>query len=151
MRLRRSARVFLFDECDRLLLIRFRAMRSTGEFIFWVTAGGEVEPGEPDRMAAERELFEELGVRAELLGPVEEQTGGTYEHLGEVVRNYDVFFAARCRAAEAHLAGVTADEIQLMQEARWWTLEELAATRETMFPATTLELARRSLALLKGA
>lgn len=151
MRLRRSARVFLFDECDRLLLIRFRAMRSDGEFVFWVTAGGEVEAGELDRAAAERELYEELGVRAELVGPVEEHTGGTYEHLGEVVRNYDVFFAARCNSVEAQLAGVTEDEIRLMQEARWWTFEELAETRETMFPASTLELAERALRMLKGA
>lgn len=151
LRLRRSARVFLFDEKDRLLLIRFRAMRSDGEFVFWVTAGGEVEPGEPDREAASRELLEELGVRAELVGPVEQHTGGTYEHLGEVVRNYDVFFAARCRAIEARLAGVTEDEIRLMQEARWWTLAEIAETQETMFPKHTAELAEKALKMLKGA
>lgn len=151
MRLRRSARVFLFDEDDRLLLIRFHAMRSDGEFVFWVTAGGEVDPGEADRDAAERELREELGVRCALVGPVEEHTGGTYEHLGEVVRNYDVFFAGRCRTEEARLAGVTEDEIRLMQEACWWTLEELAATGERMFPEGMAELGRRSLAMLKGA
>ncbi|MET9879163.1 NUDIX domain-containing protein [Actinacidiphila glaucinigra] len=34
----------------------------------WVPPGGKVEPGEGPRAAATRELFEETGLRAELLG-----------------------------------------------------------------------------------
>ncbi|WLW58106.1 NUDIX domain-containing protein [Streptomyces sp. YU58] len=34
----------------------------------WVPPGGKVDPGETPREAARRELFEETGVRAELLG-----------------------------------------------------------------------------------
>ena len=64
MRLRRSARVFLFDEHGDLLLIRFVAQRTDGPFVCWVTPGGEVEKGEADLAAAERELAEELGLRA---------------------------------------------------------------------------------------
>ena len=140
-RLRRSARVFLFDESGDLLLIRFVAQRSDGPFVCWVTPGGEVEEGEADLAAAERELVEELGVKLPLVGPVHEESGGTYEHLGETVRNYDVFFAASCERDLPRLAGVTADEIALMQEARWWTLGELKATGENIFPVGISRLA----------
>lgn len=141
MRLRRSARIFLFDERGNLLLIRFVAQRTDGPFVCWVTPGGEVEKGEADLAAAERELAEELGLRVPLVGPVHEESGGTYEHLGETVRNYDVFFAAQCRRDLPRLAGVTTDEVALMQEARWWTLEELKATGENIFPVEIARLA----------
>lgn len=141
MRLRRSARIFLFDERGDVLLIRFAAQRSDWLFVFWVTPGGEIEPGEDARAAAVRELREELGLDSPMIGPVHEEQGGTYEHLGEVVRNHDVFFAARCERSAPKLAGVTADEIALMQEARWWTVDELKSTQERVFPVEMARLA----------
>lgn len=134
-RLRRSARVMLFNPAGELLLIRFAAQREEDEkFIFWVTPGGEIEPAEESRAAAERELYEELGLRLPLVGPVHEESGGTYTHLGETVRNEDVFYAAMCAKEQPKLAGITADEIALMQEMRWWTLEELAQCQDKVYP-----------------
>jgi len=141
-RLRRSARVFLFNEEGELLLIRFVAQRPDGPFSFWVTPGGEVETGEADLDAAQRELFEELGIRPALTGPVHEESGGEYFHLGETVRNYDVFFAARCGREEPVLSGVTEDEIRLMREARWWPLDDLEQAAEPVFPPRCGELVR---------
>jgi len=141
LRLRRSARVFLFDERGDVMLIRFHAQRTDGPYTCWVTQGGEVEPDESDRATAERELFEELGIRSELVGPVHEASGGEYEHLGEVVRNFDVFFAAQCERSEPKLTGVTADEIALMQEARWWPREALKSAAEPVFPVDIVEVA----------
>jgi 8-oxo-dGTP pyrophosphatase MutT (NUDIX family) len=142
-RLRRSARVFLFDPAGDVLLIRIVAPLADGPFVFWVTPGGEMEPGEDAREAAERELFEELGIRPQLAGPVHEERGGTYVHLGETVRNFDVFFAARCAREAPRLLGVTAEELALMQEARWWSVAEMEATTERLFPANIAALARR--------
>jgi ADP-ribose pyrophosphatase YjhB (NUDIX family) len=138
--------VFLFDPVGDVLLIRFVAQREEGPFIFWVTPGGEVEANEGDRAAAERELLEELGLRIPLIGPVHEEHGGSYVHLGETVRNYDVFFAAQCEREAPRLSGVTEDEIALMQEARWWTLEELKATTEKVFPVGIARVASEAYA-----
>jgi 8-oxo-dGTP pyrophosphatase MutT (NUDIX family) len=141
-RLRRSARIFLFDPAGDILLIRFVVERENGPFVFWVTPGGEVESGEGDQEAAERELLEELGLRLPLVGPVHEESGGTYVHLGETVHNFDVFFAAKCARDAPRLIGVTTDEIALMQEVRWWGLDEIEATEERLFPATLARVIR---------
>lgn len=154
LRLRRSARVFLFDGRGDVLLIRFVAELEGKPFIFWVTPGGEVEPGESDREAAERELAEELGLRLPLTGPVHEESGGEYVHLGERVRNFDVFFATVCERDQPRLAGVTADELRLMREARWWSVDELAQTTERVYPQAICEVlpgARSALNATKSA
>jgi len=79
-------------------------------------------------------LFEELGLRVPLVGPVHEESGGEYVHLGERVRNFDVFFAATCERSAPQLAGVTADEIRLMREARWWAASDVEKTSERIYP-----------------
>ena len=143
LRLRRSARVFLFDSRGNVLLIRFAAELEGEPFEFWVTPGGEVEAGEDDLSAARRELSEELGLQLPLHGPVHEESGGTYTHPGETVRNFDVFFAAVCDAEAPKLAGVTGEEIALMREIRWWSISGLAGTSERIFPGGLSELAGR--------
>ena len=143
LRLRRSARVFLFNPAGEILLIRFVAELRGEPFVFWVTPGGEVEAGETDLAAAERELEEELGLRLRLRGPVHEESGGTYTHLGETVRNFDVFFVGVCGRDAPRLRGVTAEEMALMREVRWWAVDELRATAERVFPERLAELVER--------
>lgn len=148
--MRRSARVFLFDPAGNVLLIRFAAEMNGAPFVFWVTPGGEVEAGEGDREAAERELFEELGLRLPLVGPVHHETGGQYTHLGETVRNSDVFYAAESAREAPKLGGVTPEEIALMREARWWSFGELERTAERVFPSCMATVARRIWGGMKG-
>jgi 8-oxo-dGTP diphosphatase len=143
MRKRRTARVILFDEGGDVLLIRFVVPREDGEFVFWALPGGEIEPGESEAEAAARELVEELGIEVALQGPVY-RDANMFLHQGEMQDNVDFLFWARCRRAEPRLMGVTAEEIGIMKEMRWWTAEEIAGPREQIFP---LELAARMLDL----
>jgi len=108
-------------------------MRSDGEFAFWLTPGGEIEADETPIEAARRELREELGLTGEVVGPV--YTEATrFEHQGEMRDNVDFVFTTRCAAEDPELRGVTADEIAIMKEIRWWTAEEILASRERIFP-----------------
>jgi 8-oxo-dGTP diphosphatase len=150
LRVRRSARVLLFDPSGDVLLIRFRAQTGGKTVRFWVTPGGEIEPGEEPEEAAARELYEELGLHLPLIGPVHEESGGEYVHLGERVQNEDVFFATVCERSAPKLAGVTADEVRLMQEARWWSTEMLAETDESIYPARLPEVAARIWRVARG-
>lgn len=150
MRLRRSARVLVFDPEGDLLLIRFRAQNGGKTMRFWVTPGGEIESGEEPEEAAARELYEELGLRLPLIGPVHQESGSEYVHLGERVENEDFFFATVCAREAPRLAGVTADEIRLMQEMRWWSPADLRDTTEQIFPGSLAEIAARVWSFTQG-
>jgi 8-oxo-dGTP pyrophosphatase MutT (NUDIX family) len=123
----------VFDLAGRVLLIRCAVMRGDGEFVFWLTPGGEIEAGETPLEAARRELAEELGLRVEVVGPVYEEAT-QFEHHGEMRDNHDFVFVARCGVEAPVLRGVTADEIAIMKESRWWGADEVEASLERIFP-----------------
>jgi 8-oxo-dGTP diphosphatase len=123
----------VFDPAGRVLLIRCVVMRADGEFVFWLTPGGEIEGGESPIEAARRELREELGLEVEVRGPVYEEAT-QFEHQGEMRDNLDFVFVARCEAEAPVLRGVTAEEIAIMREIRWWGVAEIEASAERIFP-----------------
>ena len=120
----------VFDPEGRVLLIRCVVMRLDGdEFVFWLTPGGEIEPGEEPAEAAVRELREELGLKSEVKAAYTE--ANQFEHQGEMRDNTDFVFVTRCAANEPVMGGVTADEIAIMKEIRWWTEEAVEAAGNT--------------------
>jgi 8-oxo-dGTP diphosphatase len=141
MRKRRSARVLVFDPVGRVLLIRFVVLRSDGEFVFWLTPGGEIEEGEAPLEAAVRELREELGLEVTVAGPDREESN-CFEHLGGMVDNTDYFFHAECGVEAPRLMGITVDEITAMREIRWWSAAEIEGSGERFFPVDLVEWMR---------
>ena len=74
--------------------------------------------------------------KSEPQGPVYSERN-KFEHMGEMRDNEDFYFVAQCAAEAPRMQGVTADEIALMQEIRWWTAEEVEAAigrAEKVFP-----------------
>ena len=145
MRPRRSARVLVFDPSGRVLLIRCEVVRRDGRlFLFWLTPGGEIEPDEEPHAAARREVREELGLELDVRGPAYTEEN-QFEHMGEMRDNLDFYFVARCQAEAPRIQGVTAEEIAMMREIRWWTAEEVEAALaqgENVFPVDLVERMR---------
>jgi 8-oxo-dGTP diphosphatase len=87
----------------------------------WSLPGGRIEWGEGAAAAALRELAEETGVAAELLGLIDVVDGLFYDEAGACERHYVLIdYAAAWRSGEP-LAGDDA------AEARFWPLEEALA------------------------
>lgn len=143
LRLRPAARLIVLDPEGRALMFRFDV---PGRPPFWVTAGGEVDPGENFEDAARRELFEETGIVAE---PGEQIARMTPEFItveGEPVQADERFFLVRVTEARVDTAGHTALEQQLMTQHRWFTLEELESWHEAVFPVDLADMIRSAIA-----
>jgi ADP-ribose pyrophosphatase YjhB (NUDIX family) len=127
--------VLLFDPSGDVLLMRFAIPQAGGEdFVFWCAPGGEIEGDESESAAAQREVREELGLDLAMEGPVRVDRN-EFVVRGEMCDNTDYYFLAHCERDAPRLIGLTAEEIAIMQEIRWWTLDEVEASSEKIFPA----------------
>ncbi len=137
--LREAARAILLDPDDRVMLLRYDENGG-----FWATPGGSLEPGETPRQAVIRELREELGVRHVDLGPHLATRTKDHQVAGRDVRQAEQYYLARVRPENVDpQSAANPDNIQ---EWRWWSLAELTATSQTVYPAELTELLRGILA-----
>ena len=140
-RTRRTARVLLVDDRDRILLFADSDPGIPGSG-WWITPGGGIDPGESDLDAAVRELEEETGVRIsaeELVGPILVRPV-VHGYSDVVIDQEDVFFACWVPAFEVTDAGHTEEERLTMTAHRWWSRAELAATTEEVWPVGLVDL-----------
>jgi 8-oxo-dGTP pyrophosphatase MutT (NUDIX family) len=145
-RVRPTARILLLDPDDRILLMKGRLPADPGAPGVWFTIGGGIEPGESLYQAAAREVREETGFADVVLGDVAWRGEVTLpDRKRRPVLFQDAFILARCGGGEVSRAGWQALEREFVDDIRWWTLDELAATTEPVWPA---DLATRLKALI---
>lgn len=127
---RRAARLIVLDEQGRLLL--FRYAWKPGES-FWATPGGGLEDDETFEEAALREAAEELGVAGGRLTFLWERLAD-FRFIDQPIRQQEKFFLIEANVRPS-LIGVEGAHLQEgILDARWWTLVELEAASETVFP-----------------
>ena len=113
----------------------------------WFTVGGGAEPAESLVDCARREVREETGFAEIDLGPaVWTRAAPGALASGEVVMFKETYFVAHCVGGELSRAGWEAHEHDLVDDMRWWALDDLAASAELVFPACFVELASEIIA-----
>jgi ADP-ribose pyrophosphatase YjhB (NUDIX family) len=141
-RLRDAVRAVVLDDDECVLLVRFEFPRWSG----WATPGGGVHAPETDEEAIRRELLEETGLESFELGPLvwtrthhfdlEDWDGQAERYY--LVRTPGFDPAPRLSWSELNAEYVTA--------VRWWTRDELEASR-AQFAPRRLPLLVRTLAV----
>lgn len=129
---RHSVQVLIFDEDDRVLMLRTEDPRTA--LALWGPVGGGIEAGEDVHTAARREIAEETGQRGVSLGVELWRRRHTYTWLGEVRDSRERWFMARVRHFVPTSAFMTSSERLHHAGHRWWTVDELAATAESFTP-----------------
>lgn len=141
MRKRHAGRVVLLDPDDRVLLMRYDDGPPNG--VHWSTPGGGLNPGEDYADGASRELAEETGWQDVKLAGEIFRREHVMEYDDQIVRQVERFFLARTDQPRREITGVdamhAADGIATW---RWWSLAELDATDEAIWPAELPDLVR---------
>ena len=132
---RPTVRVLLFDPDHRLLLMKGRLNYAADAPSWWFTVGGGMEAGETVQAAARREIAEESGFQDVRLGPAVWQRQGIGQLSdGEKVLFQEHYLVAHCAGGEPVRDGWEPHEIALVDDLRWWHLDEIRDSRERMFP-----------------
>ena len=143
---RSAGRVLLIDAEGRVLMFR-GCDPLAPDLKFWVTPGGGFDEGEDSRDAALRELHEETGLRLareELTGPVHEEVA-EFMFDGRAYRQRQWFYVARVPSWEVDTTGFEEIERATMDEHHWWSLAELEATAEVLYPNDLTRILREVL------
>jgi 8-oxo-dGTP pyrophosphatase MutT (NUDIX family) len=145
---RQAARVIVLDEDDRLLMLRGHDPDEPGRS-WWFTVGGGLEPGEDHRQAAVREVREETGFvlpSDALTGPVLTRDA-VFDFARARVRQEEQIFLARLGPGVAAVPHAwTQEESDMLDELRWFTLDELAQVTQEVYPVGIVDLTRGLLA-----
>jgi 8-oxo-dGTP pyrophosphatase MutT (NUDIX family) len=141
---RRAGRVLLVDLAGRVLLLHGGDPARPGHR-WWFTPGGGLEQGETSAEAAARELFEETGLRAKPgdLGDSVRHEVTEFSYNARPYRQDQHFFLLRVADWQVDTAGMDAEEQLTITEHRWWSVAEIEASQENIFPEDLADLLRQ--------
>jgi len=145
---RLAGRVIAIDPVGRVLLFRYDDPPPKGSH--WATPGGGVEGNEDFYHAACRELIEETGWTDVPVAPAEVHQAANLQwspYTDGLIRQVDHYFIGRVPDELRPLGEVAAMHVtDGIDASRWWTLAELDATDENVYPDVLTDLVRSALA-----
>jgi 8-oxo-dGTP pyrophosphatase MutT (NUDIX family) len=112
---------------------------------FWVTPGGAREGDEGPEEALRRELREEVGLTEVPIGAVVWRRQHTFYWVGQRVRQREVYYVVEVPRRFTPVMS-DADEAKVVEQMRWWGLDELAASGVDHAPGDLVGMVRRYLA-----
>jgi 8-oxo-dGTP pyrophosphatase MutT (NUDIX family) len=147
---RPSARLILLDSQDRLFLFKVHqpsVYDPADPFRdpFWIMIGGLVDPGEEFAKTAKREAREETGIMVEDVRWVWSRTR-EMQWRDKRVLHREQFFLGRTKTTAVDTSGLDEREKSWTLDHRWWSADEIAASKERFEP---VDLAARLRALLR--
>jgi 8-oxo-dGTP pyrophosphatase MutT (NUDIX family) len=147
MRLIPSARALLIDPHDRVLMMKLAGRRIVDPAArlrptFWVTPGGSLEAGESFEDGLRRELREETGIEIGDVGRHVWISDKELDIAGERVLTRAHVYALRVPAFEPVVCTMTPEEADSFRGFKWWSLDEIAASRESFIPRDLADLLR---------
>jgi 8-oxo-dGTP pyrophosphatase MutT (NUDIX family) len=152
MRIRRTSRLILLDDHDRVFLFKvddstvFRPNDRRPSSVAWITPGGGLEEGESHEDAARRELWEETGIVGVEPGPLVAVCEPVLDWAGEIIQAHDRFYLTRLPNADVTLDNMTDGERGVYRDHRWWAIDDLKTTDERIIPYGLGDLIARIIA-----
>lgn len=147
--LRRTVRAIVFNSKNEILLMHVSTWailedNTRKNNAFWCTLGGRIEKGEKVEEALTRELYEEAGITDFRKIPF--AFGEQVLVMSEFsTRLIEMFYAVHMMNFAIQTANLTEEEKEVVKEYRWWSLENLKNSKETIFPGCLYQIAMKYL------
>jgi len=135
---RPTARIMLINGNNDLFLLKTHFDPEVGLPPRWLTPGGGIDAGETALEAAVRELREETGLVAtqDQLGEPVLETSGRWDWADGI--NYhtytDTIFELQVENFTPDTSGFTTEELRDVLEYRWWNVQDLLDSPESLAP-----------------
>ncbi|OHV35674.1 DNA mismatch repair protein MutT [Pseudofrankia sp. EUN1h] len=130
-----AARVVLVDPSDAFLLIQSHDPTLEDSPVWWHVPGGGLDLGESAEQCAIREIAEEVGIRLAEVGPTVGTRTTRFTFAGKPYIQQESFFVVRIPArVDVDPASWTDLEKRSTLGWAWWTVHEVTASAETIYP-----------------
>ena len=135
---RTAARLVVLDAADRVLLLHVQDLSNPHFGTVWELPGGGIEPGETYSQAALRELREETGIEvaAQFIEAPRWRRRIEYVYRGTCWHQRELVALIRLDASSPGIDASlrVGNEREDVLGARWWSLQQIAASDQRFYP-----------------
>jgi 8-oxo-dGTP pyrophosphatase MutT (NUDIX family) len=139
---RQAVRAILLTPERQVLLMRIHEPGQSDRF-WWIAPGGGVEPCETVEQTLLRELREEVGLQEFDVGPLVWRRQHTFNWAGKRICQVERYYIVHVSHFEPTMADPT--EAQVLDQFRWWKVEELSDATEQLTPSSLSQIVTRYL------